>query len=462
MTIKTAIIPTEQTFAKVHADRQLHLEALCVFAAIGFFLDTDTYWKDEVVLKPAHTHRLDDDGYLLDSKPWFEWFYDPKPMTFDAAVDGYASLFEEVLKEQTHGQRVILPLSGGLDSRTQAAGLYRIGAEVSSYSYSFAQGYPESAIASATAKVCEFDFEAFTIDSGYLWRVIDDLAKLNGCYSDFTSPRQMAVIDQLGAKGDVFSLGHWGDVLFDSMGLPQLSDAELVDLLSKKLLKRGGLALASKLWTTWGLDGDFLSYFKGRLATLLDGIAIPDSNAKLRAFKSLYWAPRWTSVNHSVFASVQPITLPYYDERLCRFICTVPETYLNGRQLQIAYIQRYAPELASITWQDQRPFDLNNYHKNRFPYATPYRVANKVKRTFNSIIGKPYVQRNWELQFLGASNQAHLRTHLFESGLQDWIPEALVRDYVADFYNQDALKNAHAINMLLVFAKFNQLNALTF
>ena len=131
------------------------------------------------------------------------------------------------------------------------------------------------------------------------------------------------------------------------------------------MVKKGGEEFANQLWKLWGLEGNFKSYLEDRITCLLENIQIENTNAKLRAFKSLYWAPRWTSVNLAVFESKLPITLPYYDNRMCEFICTVPEKYLANRQLQIAYIKRKAPELAKITWQEQKPFNLNNYQWNK-------------------------------------------------------------------------------------------------
>ena len=49
----------------------------------------------------------------------------------------------------------------------------------------------------------------------------------------------MAVINEIAKLGDVFSLGHWGDVLFDSECLKDdISEIELIQLLKKKVLKR--------------------------------------------------------------------------------------------------------------------------------------------------------------------------------------------------------------------------------
>ena len=189
---------------------------------------------------------------------------------------------------------------------------------------------------------------------------------------------------------------------------------------------------------------------------MLKTIDIKDTNARLRAFKSKYWAPRWTSANLSVFEQHKPISLPYYDNRMCEFICTVPEAFLADRKLQIAYIKLRNPELAKITWQDQRPFNLTNYQLNKMPYNLPYKVYGKLKRSIEGrLLGKSYVQRNWELQFLGKDNKKQLENSLLSDNLDAIVPKAISKKYLDAFMNESPLLNAHAINMLLVLSKFN-------
>jgi len=455
MTIKTPIIPERQIFAKTQGKKELNLEAICVFAAIGFFLDEDTYWKNEVVLKAASNHVLDVNGNVISSKPWFNWHYTPRDISFNQSLEEFTALFETIVKEQTQGRKVILPLSGGLDSRTQAVALKHIKADVFAYSYEFKNGYNETKIAKKLADSCGFDFQSYSISEGYLWEELDELVQLNKCYSDFTSARQMAIFEKYAKMGDVFSLGHWGDVLFDSMNLPPLSNAEQLEVIQSKLIKKGGLEFATALWNVWQLPGDFSSYLTTRIESLLNTIKIEDTNAKLRAFKSKYWAPRWTSVNLSIFEKAKDITLPYYDNRMCEFICTVPEEYLKNRQLQIAYIQKRSTKLANIEWQDQRPFHLNNFEYNKLPYNLPYKIINKIQREVKSLLGKPYVQRNWELQFLGKDNVKKLQEQLSHKEVEQWVSKSFIQNYFNAF-QENPLQNAHAINMLLVFSKFKQ------
>lgn len=455
MQIKTPIIPTHLQLLRLNKTEELNKPALCIFAAIGFFLDQDNFKKSEIALSPASITSTDEHNQFLNQKKWFQWHYSPRNITFEQAVDEFSALFESIIEQQLGNQKVILPLSGGIDSRTQAAALRKLEKQVFSYSYKFQNGYDETAIAKEIAKCCNFKFKDFTIPKGYLWAKLHELSVLNQCQTDFTLPRQMAVNDHFSKMGEIFSLGHWGDVLFDNIQLSALNENEMLELLKSKLIKRGGLKLAQDLWKTWSLEGNFEEYLDSRLKALLDKIDIDNPNAKLRAFKSLYWAPRWTSANLCVFQEKRPISLPYYDDRMCEFICTVPEEYLANRKIQIEYIKRNAPDLAKITWQDKRPRNLYDYQEPKPLRKFFYKLQNKSRRVANSVIGKPYIQRNWELQYLGEENDKKLKEVLFNTHLENMVNKSVIENVYQGF-KTDPLLYAHSIGMLLVFAKYNQ------
>lgn len=460
--IKTEILPIRKVIvgAGEGAIAKVDLESIAIWSAIGFFLDQDSFFLNRKVLRPAHTYQLDESGgKVLTEMPWFQWHYTPRDISLKQAVSEFSDLFETIIGEQVGDRTIILPLSGGLDSRTQAAALKCLGKQVHAYGYSFAGGHDETFYGKRIAQACDFPFESWTVPSGYLWKRIEHLAELNGCYSEFTHPRQMAFVDRYAALGDVFSLGHWGDVLFDDMGVPDdLPFDKQVKVVLKKIVKRGGMELGRSLWQAWGLAGDFDDYLTGRVRTLLAGIDIPHSaNARIRAFKSLYWAPRWTAVNLSVFESVRPVTVPYFDNRMCEFICTVPEKYLAKRQIQIEYLKQRAPALAKIPWQEHRPFNLYTYSWDKRPYNWPYRAASKLGRLISQ---KKIIERNWELQFLGAENDKHLRRYLFDNAaFSDRIPQELTKSFYETFSNVDPVKYSHSVSMLLTLSIFCQQHA---
>lgn len=453
MEIKTSILPSSHQFAKIDKPNELHHEAICVFVALGFFLGEDTYWKNKICLKTAHNYQLDNAGQIISKTPNFNWHYTPRTLSFNDALDEYIALLTTIMGEQAQNKPVILPLSGGLDSRSQALVLSQLPNPVTAFSYAFKGGYPEHKISAQIAKVCGFKFSSFQIEKGYLWDVIDDLATINQCYSEFTHPRQMAVLSQLKKMTGEFSLGHWGDVLFDKGCANQLQKEDVIPYLFKIMVKPAGLELAEMLWKHWGLKHDFKSYLTNRLETALSKIKIDNLSAKLRAFKTTHWAHRWTTTNLTVFSAAHKIHLPYYDDRMLQFICTVPEDYLADRKLQIAHLQTHKA-LAKITWHAQKPFNLLNYHNNKSPYNIPYRLRSKLQREFNSLLGKPYIQRNWELQFLGSDNDAKLQSYIHSKAFNTFVPKTIIDVFYNKFKNDNAVKYSHALSMLLTLSSW--------
>lgn len=457
-TITTPIIPLRQSFAKTNGPHTLNYKEICVFAAAGFFLEAASFYKDEKVLQPGMNYVLDSERNIQSQTPHFKWYYKPRDISFNTALDEFTDLFECIVKEQTGSNQVLLPLSGGLDSRSQAVALKHLKAEVHSYSYSFAGGFKEHKISEQIAKACDFPFDPFIVPPKYLWGVLDESANINHCYSDFIHPRQIAFLEEFKKMKGEFSLGHWGDVLFDRGIAKEDEGLTDLDLIYKKVIKKGGLALANALWKSWNLEGDFESYLKSRIQTLLDQIDISHKGAKIRAFKSLYWAPRWTSVSLTFFKAAHPVKLPYYDDRMCQFICEIPEAYLADRKLQIAYIKNRNPKVAAIPWQDQMPYNLFDYQKNKAPHNLPYRIRHKIVREVRALLGEPYIQRNWELQFLGEENDTHLRGYLYQTDFLNFVGKDVVDTIYQKFKTEDAVFYSHAVSMLLTLSVWHQKN----
>jgi hypothetical protein len=418
----------------------LDKQAIAIWIATGFMLGNDSFYED-----------VKWDGMGV-KQPWF---YEPSETNLEAVTNRFAILFETIVKEQLNGRKALLALSGGLDSRTLAVALKRIGANVHSYSYGFEDSFNETIYGKEIARVAGWTFDDLKIPKGYLWDKIEKACEINLGYGEFTHPRQIAVAEELSKKGDVFMLGHWGDVLFDDMGVnDDLCFEDQVQTIKKKIIKKGGLELASELWQYWGLQGNFETELNNRISSLLQEIEIENANARIRAFKSLHWATRWTNTNLSFFSQYAPIELPYYDDRMCHFICEVPEKLLSGRQIQIEYIKRYAPEMAAIPWQAKAPYNLFNSHRYTTLHHLPYRIENKIKNTWREYITKkPLIQRNWELQFLGKENDEKLRYWLFKNlELNQLIPKEIVEKYYHQFKSEDAVYWSHPISMLLTLS----------
>lgn len=452
----TDIIPHRQVFARNENNDALNLKAVCFFAAAGFFLERDTYYKNLEVLQPAHNYFLDENNYIKKYEVNWNWNYNPREIGLKQATEEFAELFEKITFNDLKGKDVILPLSGGLDSRTQAVAAGK-DLNIKCYSYKFSDSFDETKYGREICRLNKLDFTEYTIPEGYLWNVIERLSEINSCYADFTHPRQMAVIDEISKLGNIFYLGHWGDVLFDDMGADSdLTFDEQVDFVIKKIFKKGGAELAELLWDYWGLDGDFKNHVKERISLLLDKIKIDNTNARIRAFKSLYWAPRWTSANLNVFSDFHPVSLPYYNDEMCKFICTIPEELLADRQIQIEYIKMKNPETASVPWQSYDPLNLYNYKQYGNISGVPGRILKKGKRILKETIkGKKLTTRNWEIQFTGKKNDTELRKHLFENpAFEELVSKEIVKKIYESFKTNDQVYYSHPLSMLLTLSVF--------
>jgi hypothetical protein len=251
----------------------------------------------------------------------------------------------------------------------------------------------------------------------------------------------------------VWLLGHWGDVLFDNVHIdPASGNEEQVELLLKKVVKKGGVELGQDLWNHWNLKGDFRNYLRTRIMEMLDVIKISDARARIRAFKSLYWATRWTSVNLAHFSAHRDMSLPYYNDKMCKFVMSIPEELLANRVIQIEYIKKFAPELAKVEWQEKSPYNLYDYHKHLTVHHLPNRVVQKAKRVLSN---KKLILRNWVLQYLGDSNRKQLEDFLFkDENFVKLFSKELLNKYLDNFYLDDHVKWSHPMSVLLNFSLF--------
>ena len=469
-TISKSIIPIKQTFyhlknKKVIAWRNvlkddLDFKAITSFCALGFMLDDDTFSSKIKVCKPAVEYQLNNQQEIIEVKNGWKWNYEPEERSFKNVLSEFTELFERIIHESTFEKSVLLPISGGLDSRTLIVPIPNR-KNLTLASYEFENGILETCYGKKIA--VHFDIPIFTqkIPKGYIWDTINKTAEQNECFTDFLHPRQVVALNNWKGLGETVLLGHWGDVLFDThaeSGHYSLDDQ--VNLLQKKILHKGGVELACDLWKHWGLRGSFMSSIFERLDFLYRGIEIDHPSARIRAFKSLYWAPRWTSVNLSLFSSLGKVIVPYYHDDMCKFICTVPERLLKGRKIQIEYIKKNLPFAATIPWEEYYPLNLNNYKWFNNPLYYPVRVIRKLNRITKTQLfsQSEKVIRNWELQFLGSINITRLKKHLTDNkSLLEFIPESISTNYINKF-QKNPIKYAHPLSMLVTLALFFQRN----
>jgi asparagine synthetase B (glutamine-hydrolysing) len=452
MKTRTDIIPP--IHQRTGKKETLDLEAICAFTAVGYFMSDTTYYKGHRSLPPASEVILDADGGIVSAQPYFQWHHSPRDITLAQAVEEFAEIFESILSENSDPIWTI-PISGGLDSRTLVAAAHHLRRPFRGYSYAFRDGHDETMYGRMMAEALGFDFKAYTVEKGSMWNDLERLVAMNGCYSDFTHPRQFSVYDELRSMGGTFLLGHWGDVLFDDMHVPEdISSRKTLDIHIGRIVKSGGLVLGKRLWDSWGLQGDLKEYVTESLLSVYDRIDIRENNPRLRALKSWTHAIRWTNTNLGVFREFGPNLYPYMDNRMAEFICTVPEKWLSSRRIQIEYIKMRSPALARIPWQSHYPFNLYNHGLDRMPLNLPFRAWNKAKSLFTNPVR---TTRNWEIQFLGPENEGRLRGMLTDDyRFSEWIPHGITGDFLEAFLTERTPDTYHPVSMLLTLSAFHR------
>lgn len=323
---------------------------------------------------------------------------------------------------------------------------------VIAYSYEFSDGVGEIKYAKQIAEICEWEFHSFTIPKGYLWEKIEKISNINKCKTEFTHPRQMAVLEEISKYGDIFLSGSMGDLLFDSYDSNHLID-NTTEVIKKQISKPSGYELAIEFWKYLNLKDSFEIYFDQKINNKVNNINIKNLSSKIRAFKSMYYVRNWTNINMEFFAHYKKVYAPYHDNKMCDFVCRIPEEHLSKRKIQIEYIKRKAPELAKVKWQ-KYDIDLYNYKKFNNIYI-PKRILKKSIRLFQEkiLMQKPLVERNWEIQFCGRNNEIKLENYLFNnSSLFKLIPEKIIFNFYEKFKFDNPIKYSHSISMLLTLS----------
>ena len=104
----------------------IDLQSIAEWIACGFFLGNKNFTKSEFEEEINQNHNK-------------RWYFEPIEISFSSAVEKFTHIFETIILKKIKNRQIILPLSGGLDSRTIASAL-RNTDNIVSYSYEFFGG----------------------------------------------------------------------------------------------------------------------------------------------------------------------------------------------------------------------------------------------------------------------------------------------------------------------------------
>ncbi|MEZ4520009.1 MAG: asparagine synthase-related protein, partial [Chloroflexota bacterium] len=324
----------------------LDWEGLTTFFGFGYFGGDRTHFDGVRILRPATHYRLAGNGRVLEETRYWQWQHAPDhSRTYDETVGEFARLFETVMGELTSAERVAVPISGGLDSRSTVATLPADQAHerLWAYSYGYGNDSMETAIARQVAGARGLTFDAFTIGP-YLFAQLPQISAAVEGFEDVTQCRQAAVVNEIDDHADYLIGAHLGDLYLADMGLvgvDELSDEELTAVVLKKVHKGGSDWLLEHLCRPHLKEAVPEDIFHENVAAELDRLdTIAEPDFRVKAYKVDQWCARWTTVAFRMYQAAAFPRLPFYDNRLEDFFCTVPTEMVSGRRLQIDYLRR--------------------------------------------------------------------------------------------------------------------------
>ena len=154
VTEQSNFIHNEKEMTKEPHNGQLDYQSIAAWLTTGFFLSDTHFFSNS---KYQHS----------EFGPDISWHCSPRQIFFPDVLNNFSDLFESLIEKNTIGMNIILPLSGGLDSRTLAAAL-KGRKDVVAVSYEFENGVRETEYARQIAAACGWEFHAYTIPRGYL------------------------------------------------------------------------------------------------------------------------------------------------------------------------------------------------------------------------------------------------------------------------------------------------------
>ena len=436
--------------AAAAARPDLDWEALTTFFGFGFCAADRTFLRDVGVLRPATHTRFDARGRLLAIERYWQWRREPDTTRSPAdTLAEYAERFQAVMDDLLAGD-VVIPISGGLDSRSTVAAVNGDTSRLWAFSYGYRPDSVETRIAARVAAARALPFAAFTIPP-YLF---DNLPRVIGStegFHDITLSRQASAVDAIARHGDFVIAAHWGDVYHDAMGVADATPPGDMPAVADGKFRKTGSDWLLRHVAAPHLGGAPDELLRATLAGELRRIGpLDDPDFTLKALKVDQYGPRSVGAALRVYQSAAFPRLPFYDARLVDFFCTVPTAGVAGRRLQIAYLQQYAPDLARVPWQETER-DLFSGRQS----APEQLIRRTVRKSRSIITGQHPIQRNWEVQFLGHDGRAGLHEWLLRPGrrLHDLVPIETVGELMAAFdHDPWAEKRSYTVSLLLTLS----------
>lgn len=326
---------------------RLNEQALADLMYLGFILKDRTLFQD-IQLLPAASILTYNQGRLSIEKYWDYQFFQPGEsiLSEEEYMWLFAKKLQEAVNRRISGQKkIILPISGGLDSRTMVGMLWKSGFKgtVQAFSHGHRHCY-DVRFGRKIAKRLGFNHTFLPFSADYLAKYANKLVRVTegniSCFAAYL----MVCHDFLKMNGaDAVLTGFIGDVLTGTNVRKKLkgkSDEEIIQATFE--IPPGHLEILSKC-------------LKRRVYERVENITINDLKVDLPDpfYKAHYLTlsqrqRRYMALNLFCLEPLVGVLAPFIDNEFMDFILKVPLDFLEEQSLYKKMIVKYLPEVARI------------------------------------------------------------------------------------------------------------------
>jgi asparagine synthase (glutamine-hydrolysing) len=370
------------------------------FLVTGYVTGPDTLF-DGISQIQAGEYLIYDkvDGSLVTQfyhRFWHENFFsDSEEELLDRLDEIFVHVFQRLIAS-TKGRQIVVPLSGGLDSRIIVAMLKRLGVEdVVCFTYG-KRGNREAEISRQVAEALGYQwyFVEYTNEKWYDYAHTDDMREYYSFAGNLVSLphiQDLLAVKELKEKGKiregaVFVPGHSGDMLAGSWipkDYDQLRPYAFEDFLGESLRKHYAL------WK-WN-EPELALFFKTRIQKCVGDISIHDNESCANAVELFNFNERQAkfivnSVRVYEFLGFE-WRIPLWDAELIDFFLKIPISYRISQLLYISYAKRFfTQQLQSLSEIECTTNISSNLEQTKSLIASSAcRVMNIWEHTFTHV-----------------------------------------------------------------------------
>jgi asparagine synthase (glutamine-hydrolysing) len=391
--------------------KKLDIQAIADFLYLGFILDDKTLFKEIKLLPPASVLCFSN-GEITIEKYWDYSFnnIDKNQFKEDDCLKEFYEILKRAIEIRIKGSKeLILPISGGLDSRTIAGIIKELDYDGIVKTFSYGNRYCYDVIyGNKISKKLGYNHSFIPISSDYLEKFSEKFVITTKGEIDCLNSHLMIFHDIFKENNSLSIInGFLGDVLTGVNFKPEWKTLKNEDLIKK----------------TFEISENHLNelknYLKKNIYERIFDVTLP---ALKKYFKnsnnSFYNAHyltlsqrqrRYVAFNIFCYEQLGKVITPFTDNNFIDFASKLSEKNLTKQNLYKKMIIKYLPEVASVP-----------YEKTRMPLNAS-RIREGLQWRWDRLNRKPFIKATFGRKYAKYNNNYLNSDYAIRTGSKDFV-----------------------------------------